>query len=290
MRVLISGASGKLGRELVRQAPRGITVFSPNRQQLDLHNVARAIQLFKWFSPSHIINAAAYTNVDKAQIEVEAAWTINHGAVKQLAEIANQYSARFIHISTDFVFDGSSNEPYLPSAETNPISEYGKSKEAGERATQTACANSVVIRSASLYGDDDHNFVKLVLGRLANQDSLDVVSDQISTPTHVRSLAQCVWQFLPRNETGMWHFTDAGSVNKSGFAQAIADDAFALRLLSTRKSINPIESRFSCSLARRPAYSVLNKDATWAIMGRPPEWREQLGSYLQELKKQKDAK
>ena len=284
MRVLITGANGGLGRELVRQAPQKIKVLALGRHQLDICDVDATGLLFQQFEPSHIINAAAYTDVDQAQMEPAVAWEVNHTAVASLAKLADQHSARFVHISSDFVFDGAASVPYLPGARTNPISEYGKSKEAGEHAALAGCANSIVIRTASLYAADGHNFVKSVLQHLAAYDLINVVNDQVSTPTLTRSLAQCIWKFVPRSEIGLWHYTDAGSVNKSGFAQAIADEAIALGLLSTSKFIHPIAVDDSFSLAKRPRYSVLNKDATWMITGRPPEWRDQLGCYLQELK------
>lgn len=289
MRVWITGANGQLGRQLMRQIPIGAVAFSPDRLQVDMLNLSAAMPLIDRFSPTHIINAAAFNNVDQAQLDTRAAWSLNHIAVRQLAEIANQHAARLVHISTDFVFDGTATEPYLPTSATNPISEYGKSKEAGEHAALTVCSNSIVIRTASLYALNGRNFVNSVLAGLALHKSIEVVNDQTSSPTHAASLAQCVWRFAPRSETGVWHFTDAGSVNKFSFAQAIADEAFESGLLSSQKQVVAIKPGSLVTKAIRPSFSVLNKDATWSIVGTPPEWRDQLRKYLCTLTRPTDA-
>ena len=289
MRIWITGASGRLGRQLLSQVPVGVKIFSPSRVQVDMHNINAAMPLINQFAPTHIINTAACNDVDKTELEPHEAWSLNHVAVGHLADIAKQLGARLVHISTDFVFDGTASQPYLPTSATNPISEYGKSKEAGEQVALARCSNCIVIRTASLYSINGLNFINTILKRLAYQDLIEVVSDQTTSPTYAASLARCVWQFIPRSETGLWHFTDAGYVSKLDFAQAIVQDAFALGLLAGDKQVVGMHSRGSTAIARRPSFSVLNKDATWSITGKPPEWRQQLRFYLQLLVTQRNA-
>lgn len=276
MRALITGAGGQVGRALAATAPQGWDVALLDRATLDIGDrdaVAAAVAEAK---PDILFNAAAYTAVDKAESEVGNAERINGTAVAFLAEACRTQGARLVHFSTDFVFGGQSSTPYRPDHPTAPLGVYGRSKLAGEGHALTDPAN-LVIRTAWVYGTEGANFVRTMLCLMGERDKIRVVADQVGTPTHTLSLAQATWRLAELDARGVHHFTDAGVASWYDFAVAIEEEGRSAGLLPGETRVVPIPTADYPTPARRPAYSVLDKTATWDALGGPARhWRSEL--------------
>jgi dTDP-4-dehydrorhamnose reductase len=282
MKALITGAAGQLGRALIKCAPPASTCISLTRQQLDLENSSEIQNAILQHNPDLIINTAAYTAVDLAEQNVAEAFAVNSTAVGILSSSARQCGAHFVHISTDFVFDGSVARAYRPDDHRNPLSAYGRSKAAGEDA---AGADASILRTAWVYGAGGSNFVHTMLKLMRSRSEICVVADQIGTPTWTDSLAQVVWALATRRLAGVWHYTDAGVASWYDFAVAIEEEARSAGLLSTPTSISPIGTAQYPTPASRPPFSMLDSSATLAAIGRlPVHWRVNLRAMLQEVK------
>lgn len=287
MKVLITGAAGQLGRALLRTAPGGVEPIAVDRQALDVldgdavrHRVATA-------KPDVLINAAAYTAVDKAESEREQAFSINSDAVAVLAEACCDNACRLIHISTDFVFDGARGIPYRPDHEVHPLSVYGGSKLSGERAiANTAGLSWLIFRTAWVYASEGRNFLLTMLRLFRERSTVSVVSDQVGTPTSANSLAKCLWAAVDdTGPSGIFHFTDAGVASWYDFAVAIHEEAIELGLLHKSVEIVPITTEQYPTPARRPSYSVLDKALTLQRFGLGSvHWRVALREVMREMK------
>jgi dTDP-4-dehydrorhamnose reductase len=284
---LITGAGGQVGRELVRRAPAAATVRALDRAALDIGDAAAIAQAVHDFQPTHIINAAAYTQVDKAERERDAAWALNAIAPRELARAAaRQGHCRLIHISTDYVFDGTSALPYLTTDTPSPLNVYGASKLDGERAVLEALPeHAAIVRTAWVYGVHGRNFVHTMLRLMRERGAVRVVADQIGTPTAAAPLADLLWALAVRpGLTGLFHWTDAGIASWYDFAVAIAEDARVRGLLNSAIEITPIATEDYPTPARRPRCSVLDKRSTIAALGFAPDhWRTPLRAVLDEL-------
>ena len=284
MNVIITGSRGQLGYELIRTAPVGASILGIDLPETDICDVSKLTEVVTQFQPSLIINAAAYTAVDQAESKVDLAFAVNSLAARHIATIARTQGCRLIHISTDFVFDGLIGRAYLPSDAVSPLSVYGRSKADSEaHVLREHPANTIVIRTAWVYSAHGANFVKTILRLLRERDQLKVISDQIGTPTWAGSLAQCMWTFANRAETGIWHFTDAGIASWYDFAVAIAEEAHRIGLVPEMKPIIPITTAEFPTPAQRPSFSVLDKSMTRPISGQATHWRENLKKMLSEL-------
>jgi dTDP-4-dehydrorhamnose reductase len=232
-----------------------------------------------------VINAAAYTGVDAAEREADRALAVNADGAANVARASTRVGARMIHLSTDFVFDGAQGRPYLPDDRPNPLGVYGRTKLAGEQAVQRWSATALILRTAWVYSNHGHNFVRRMLGLMEERDELSVVSDQIGAPTWSRSLAAALWAAAARPELrGIQHWTDAGVASRYDFAVAIQEEALALGLLSRAVPIHPVHSEEYPTPARRPAFSVLDTSTARAALGlAPPHWRVNLRRMLQGL-------
>ncbi|MEW6727946.1 MAG: SDR family oxidoreductase [Pseudomonadota bacterium] len=318
-RILLTGAHGQLGWELQRTCPAHVELHAFDRAKLDItqaeqvHEAAQAIQ------PHWIINAAAYTAVDKAESEPKLAYAVNRDGAHLLAEAARAVGARMVQISTDFVFDGQQSHPYPPSPlggaldgrtpqglparkpegserrDQGPgergaiptVCTYGASKQAGELAVlEVLGVDALIVRTAWVYSSHGHNFVKTMLRLMRERESLGVVADQIGSPTWAKGLAQALWRAIEKEITGIHHWTDAGVASWYDFACAIQDEAVALGLLDRPIPIRPIRTEEYPTPARRPAYSVLDKTTTWKALGidTPSHWRHPLRHMLRELR------
>jgi dTDP-4-dehydrorhamnose reductase len=236
-----------------------------------------------WNSPTVIINAAAYTAVDKAESEAELATAVNVEGPRNIASAARHVGSRLIHISTDFVFDGTASTPYKADAETNPLSVYGRTKRDGEKAVLEAMpGRSAVVRTAWLYSKTGGNFVKTMLRLMNERDELSVVADQRGTPTWANSLATAVWAFACAPELcGIFHWTDGGETSWHEFALAIQDEALSLGLLDKSIPIHAVATEDYPSAATRPRYSVLDCSTTVAALDlHPVPWRANLRHML----------
>jgi dTDP-4-dehydrorhamnose reductase len=274
---LVIGAGGQLGHALMRQAPVEASVIGWSRAELDLRSVGAIAEAIAALAPTTIINAAAYTAVDQAESDSQTAFAINCDAAGAIAAAAAQIGARMVHVSTDFVFDGTNSTPYLPGATRAPLGVYGASKAAGEDVVLRECAKALVVRTAWVYGAGGRNFVETMLRLMTVRDTLSVVADQIGTPTHAASLARALWRLASGPLTGVHHFTDAGVASWYDFAVAIHDIGRKRGVLANDVSILPIATADYPTPARRPAYSVLDKVSTWAALGVPAaHWRAEL--------------
>jgi dTDP-4-dehydrorhamnose reductase len=281
MKTLIFGSGGQVGQALQALAPPHAVVTAADHAVLDLVDDTVIEPFIAQAAPELIINASGYTAVDKAESERDLAYAINAEAPGAMAKAAAALGARFIHISTDFVFDGKGHLPYTSDAATNPISGYGRSKLAGEQWVAAANANALTVRTAWVYSAGGTNFVGTMLRLMATRDEINVVADQIGTPTHADSLARALWALAETDHKGIAHFTDAGVASWYDFAVAIFDLGRAAGLLDKAVRIKPIPTSAYPTPAARPPYSVLDKAATWDLLGyKSDHWRHELATMM----------
>ena len=291
MRVLLVGGSGQLGRELQHCKPADMELLAVSSQELDLRDAERVAATVSSFLPQVVINAAAYTAVDRAESEPEAAFGVNGQGAANLAQAARTVDAYCLQVSTDFVFDGAQSRPYLPTDQTHPLGVYGASKLTGEQLALAAYPEGVlVVRTAWLYSAFGNNFVTTMLRLMGERDNLRVVADQVGTPTWARGLAEALWQMCRVQPKGLHHWTDAGVAGWYDFAVAIQEEALGCGLLAREIPIQPINTADYPTPARRPSYSVLDKTDTWsALVMTPPHWRVALRQMLHEYKENRGA-
>ncbi len=287
MKVLVAGGNGQLGRELVARSPEGWQVTALGSGEMDIRDREAVSRIIDELQPNLVINVAAYTAVDKAESEPDLAYALNGHGVAHLAEAAKTAAAKFIHISTDFVFDGRNYTPYRLADRPNPVSVYGASKLEGERLALAFCgSDALVLRTSWLYGAQGQNFVTTMLKLMAARDALRVVADQIGTPTWTGGLSDAIYRYAGLEVSGIQHWSDAGVASWYDFAVAIQEEALALGMLEREIPLEPICTEEYPTPARRPAYSVLDKSESWRLLGiQAPHWRVNLRKMLKELKK-----
>lgn len=287
MKVFVTGSLGQLGRTLAETAPAEMEIAGGNLPELDIVDSDAVQALFAAEKPDFVINTAAYTAVDKAESEPDAARLVNVDGARNVAHAARLAGGRTVHLSTDFVFDGSSTRPYRPDDPPAPLGVYGQTKLDGETAVLDATdGDAIVTRTAWLYSRFGHNFVNTVLRLMGERDELSVVADQRGTPTWARSLAEVIWAAIAADlPGGLFHWTDGGEASWHEFAKAIYAEARVSGLLSRDVEIRAIPTAEYPTPARRPAYSVLDCSATLAALDveqRP--WTERLRQMLQEMR------
>lgn len=289
-KVLVVGAAGQLGSELLRSAAPDIDCVPCTRAQLDIADASAVAACIAEHAPQLVINAAAYTAVDKAESEPEVAHRGNAAGPAVLAAACAAKGIRLIHISTDFVFAGSASMPYKPDAATGPLGEYGRSKLEGELAVQRALPGALIIRTGWVYSAFGNNFVKTMLRLMAQRDELAVVADQVGTPTWAKGLADAVWAAAAKPSLqGLYHWSDAGVCSWYDFAIAICEEAVALDMLEALIRVRPIPATDYPTPAQRPAYSVLDKTSSWRDFEMEGvHWRAQLRHMLKDLKELDD--
>lgn len=284
-KILITGASGQLGYELQRTMPANYELIPTDVAELDITQADAVNAFIHQHQPQAIVNAAAYTAVDKAEEETALAIDINTTGAANLAQAAKQHGCKLVQISTDFVFDGKACSPYPVDAPTKPAGYYGKTKRDGDqRVLETLGDEALIIRTSWLYSAHGNNFVKTMLRLMNERDELGVIADQIGTPTWANSLARAVWQALALNTTGIHHWSDAGVASWYDFAYAIMEEGVALGLLKKPITLKAITTADYPTPASRPSYSVMDKTHTWqAIELRSEHWRVALRAMLREL-------
>lgn len=294
-RVLLTGADGQLGHELRRQLPHGTELMATSSQQLDITDAEKIAQVVGGFAPRLIINAAAYTAVDQAEQDCQRAYAVNADAVALLARQAQQAGIAMLHVSTDYVFDGHKQQPYLEQDQTAPASVYGASKLAGEQVLARILPQHVILRTSWVFGVQGNNFVKTMLRLAATRDELSVVADQRGCPTSAASLAQTIWQLAGRYlggkelPWGIYHFCNAPACSWHEFAVEIFRQAQAAGLLVTTPVVTPIAGADYPAAAPRPAYSVLDCRKLEQLLGQQvPQWQQELALVLQQLKMQQE--
>lgn len=285
MKILLLGSNGQLGWELQHTCPSNMELCLCDVPQInfcDTSGIAKCIETVK---PDCIINAAAYTAVDRAEQEEKLAFQVNHKAVSDISKMCKKQDIFLVHISTDYVFNGKSHRPYRPDDRPEPKSVYGKSKLKGEQAiANTLGDQALIIRTAWLYSSHGNNFVKSMLKLMQEKKKLAIVADQVGTPTWARGLAEAIWNSIGRQLAGTFHWTDAGAASWYDFAFAIQEEALGLGLLDKAIPIQPIPSSAYPTPANRPMYSILDKQSFWEALDREPvHWRIQLKSMLKEL-------
>ncbi|WP_312478910.1 dTDP-4-dehydrorhamnose reductase [Stutzerimonas nitrititolerans] len=289
-RVLVIGKNGQLGQSLQKIAAEHghLELEFVGRDQLDLSCADTVRQFFAAAQPyAAIINAAAYTAVDKAESEPVLADRVNHLAVRQLAEIAREQAALLLHISTDYVFDGTSHRPWLETDPVVPVNEYGRSKLAGEQAILASGCRGAIVRTSWVYSEFGNNFLKTMLKLGTEREELGVIFDQVGTPTYATDLARALLAFLSESAitdaagsagVELYHYSNEGVCSWYDFARAI----FELAEMDCR--VNPIETRAYPTPASRPHYSVLNKSKIRRQLGiTVPYWRDSLKNCRDEL-------
>jgi len=291
MKVLIAGRNGQLAWELLRSVPRDWQATAFDADAMDIRDREAVQRTVADSGAGLIINAAAFTAVDRAESDPEQAYAVNGHGVAHLAEAARERSARLIHLSTDYVFDGRQSRPYAVNDRANPIGVYGASKLEGERMAQAFCGpKALIVRTSWLYSVHGNNFVKTMLRLMAERDSLRVVADQVGSPTCCRGLAEAIWRLAATEAAGIFHWSDAGVASWYDFAVAVQEEALAFGLLSGTVPVEPVSSAEYPTPARRPFYSVLDKSATWQMLGgSAPHWRVNLRRMLRELKDLQDG-
>lgn len=289
MKILLTGSDGQLGYELQRSLPDNYTLVAVDRDQLDITDFEQVRLFIGKVLPDVVINAAAYTAVDKAEEEPKLAWQVNETGAKNLALAVKENQAvkpmRMIQISTDFVFSDVLSRPYRPDDATAPVSVYGASKQAGDEAVLSVLADqALIIRTAWLYSAQGNNFVKTMLRLMQERDSLGIISDQVGTPTWGATLAGCIWQLLALEAQGIYHCADNGVASWYDFAVAIQEEGLQSGLLSKPTVIKPLCTADYPTAATRPVYSVMDKSKTEQTLQRVlPHWRVSLRNMLQEM-------
>lgn len=292
--ILVTGSNGQLGTELKELVSEQYPIsyipyphfYFTDSNTLDITN-SQAVEIFcKENNIDVIINCAAYTAVDKAESEKELADKINHSAVKYLAQISKELDMKLIHISTDYVFDGKNYKPYLETDIVNPQNEYGKTKLDGENAMIAVNPpNSIIIRTSWVYSSYGTNFVKTMLRLGKEKESLNVIYDQVGTPTYARDLAKVILDILPqiKNEkVEIYNYSNEGVISWYDFAKEI------MRMAKLSCKIYPIETKYYPTPANRPHYSLLNKSKIKNEFGiEIPYWKDSLDECLQKLGERK---
>jgi len=276
MRLVVLGAGGIVGRALVAEAARRDWQVAPlSRRDLDVTDEAAVRAALVARRPEVVINCAALTRVDDCETEVEAAGRVNDRAVGGVVAACAASSARLVHLSTDYVFDGRAESPYAESAPTSPLSVYGRTKLAGEQRA-LADERSLVVRTSAVFGVGGPNFVDAIAGRIRRREGpVRVVDDQVTTPTWAPFLARAVADLGESAATGLWHYRNREPVSWFEFARAIRAE------LGSDLEIVPVTTAEFPRPARRPARSVLAVDRFEAMSGRRVEtWAEGLGMHL----------
>lgn len=293
-KILLIGAQGQVGHILHQVIAPLADVVAVGRSDLDLSEPDKIRQVIAAHRPAVVINAAAYTGVDKAEAEVELAYAINDTAPSVMAEAVQELGAMLIHLSTDYVFKGDKGTPYLEQDVPEPLGVYGKSKLAGELSVQQRCDRNVILRTAWVYGiHGKGNFVKTML-RLSNErPEVRVVADQVGTPTWAQHIAEAVVHLVQAAETasddfyGVYHFTNSGVCSWYDFAIAIFEEAYRLALITQKPDVIPITTAEYPTTAQRPNYSVLSNSRIRPLLNEhPPHWRAALRKMLKNLKVQ----
>lgn len=289
--ILITGANGQLGNEMRRHSKDYEYLFNfffTDVAELDITSSKAIDQFVKDNNIQYIVNCAAYTAVDKAEDDVDLCYLLNFEALENIGDVAQQNGAKVIHVSTDYVFDGTNSKPYMETDSTNPQSVYGKSKAKGENALLNACPQSIIIRTAWLYSIFGNNFVKTMIRLGKEKDSLNVVADQTGTPTNAKDLAKTILDILVYSEekefkAGIYHFSNEGITTWYDFTLAI----HRMANIKTCK-VSPITTDQYPTKAVRPKYSVLDKTKIKDAFGITiPQWEDSLKECIDELAEQK---
>jgi dTDP-4-dehydrorhamnose reductase len=281
MRILVTGARGMLGIDLVCVLEeKGHELFATDVEELDITQLDFLSKMIGDIYPDVVINCAAYSNVDKAEEEGEIAFLVNGHGVRNLAHVCGELNIDLCHISTDYVFDGTNDEPYCPDDSPHPINTYGKSKLAGEKNIQEILNEYYIIRTSWLYGKNGNNFVYKVIDSAKKQKELHVVEDQLGSPTWTVSLSHAISRIVGTKKYGIYHVTDKteGGISWYRFAQEIVE------LSGYDPKVIPVKTGDFPVVAERPKYSVLDlSEAEKVLNENVPFWKDSLKKFLSDL-------
>lgn len=289
MNILVTGAKGQLGSDLVPLLnEKGHGIIAPGSGELDITDLQAVKRAVNENRPEIIINCAAYTKVDMAEIERDRAFAVNSQGAANIAKAAKEAGAALIHISTDFVFDGLRSTPYSEGDGVNPLGAYGSSKLEGEEEVRAALDEHIIIRTSWLYGMEGGNFVKTILHLASEREALRIVYDQAGCPTWTRDLAGVIASFTEAVHTGevfgTYHYSNEGVASWYDFATAIIEEAILRGATLRCGHIEPILTQEYPAPAKRPPYSVMDKGKVKKTLGIPiPHWRASLRSMLNAL-------
>jgi dTDP-4-dehydrorhamnose reductase len=286
MKILITGSNGMLGTDLVGLLRSRKASLDPNlefieapHEVLDITREDTISGFISTHTPDIIVNCAAFTNVDKCETESETAFNVNALGPKYLATAAKECGARLIHISTDFVFDGNGDRPYIEKDQTNPLSEYGRTKLEGERNIQSHCNSYLIVRTSWLFGHNGINFAAKMLELAEQNKELSIVTDEIGSPTYTPDLAVALWTLIKQKCEGVINVSSYGSCSRYEWAEYI------FKMMGYKIKINPIKSSQYKRPAKVPLNSTLNCQKFTTIAGmRMRPWQEAVESYLKKQK------
>jgi dTDP-4-dehydrorhamnose reductase len=285
--ILVTGANGQLGKELKQLSPSfsSFEFTFLSREDLPIHHFEMVRHYFSVYKPLYLINCAAYTAVDRAEQEKDLAFQVNAEAVGVLAAVCKEHNSKFIHISTDYVFDGTASVPYNEDDLTNPQSVYGASKLEGEKQALQLNPETIIIRTSWVYSEYGKNFVKTMMKLMSERNEISVVNDQIGSPTYAADLAEAILKIVANCQLptancspGIYHFSNSGVISWYDFALAIKE------IINSPCTINPITTAGYPTPAKRPAYSVMNTDKiqkTFYIQLK--DWKQSLSTCIQRL-------
>lgn len=289
-KILVTGGNGQLGKEIQKLAPlypQFEFVFL-SKEDMPINNFELVRVFFDSVKPAYCINCAAYTAVDKAESEKDLAIQVNGEAVGVLAAICREHDTKFIHISTDYVFNGEGNYPYTENFPTDPINTYGASKLEGEKQAIQVNPDTIVIRTSWVYSSFGKNFVKTMIRLMNEKDEIRVVSDQIGSPTYAADLAEVIMKIIGNRqlatgkwEPGIYNYSNEGIISWFEFAQAIKE------IINCPCEVKPIKTAEYPTPAERPAYSVLDKTKIQQTFGiQLKDWKESLNICIEKIRKQ----
>ena len=287
MKCVILGKDGQLGLDLQYTAPTAVSISAYGHDMFDIRDSTSIATIIEAEKPNVIINAAAYTDVDRAELEPSIAFEVNAQGPLNVANVAKKNYSRLLHLSTDYVFDGNSSKPYRPGDKVNPLNIYGQSKLLGEQnLLQVGGTDVQIVRTSGIYSKHGRNFVKSILSKAQSQKDIRVVADQISSPTWSRNLAYGIWALLNRQiATRIVHLTDSGSASWYEFACAICEKAISLGIVKNGLTLSPVASEDHPRAATRPAFSVLDNTQTQELLDHVGEsWRTGLHNMLTDYK------
>ena len=287
MRVLIAGGSGQVGTALRESAPNGILLRAPSSREMDIRSVTSVDAAFAAWQPDLTVNAAAYTQVDRAEGQTELALAVNRNGTRNLAVACAKSGCRLIHLSTDYVFDGKKTEPYFEHDIPIPLNAYGRSKLEGERTVRDHLRQHLILRVSWVFGSQGSNFVKTMLG-LASHDTIRVVNDQHGTPCAASNIAEAIWQIAarwsPMSRTGTYHFACTPPTTWYDFARAVYSCLREVQPARRTPEVVPITSTEWTTVAKRPTNSLLDSRKLRRDFGiDTPDWRTALLSVVRQL-------
>tara|TARA_B100000212_G_C27322271_1_gene510695 strand:+ start:270 stop:1166 length:897 start_codon:yes stop_codon:yes gene_type:complete len=292
MKVLITGANGQLGKELIESKPQGIKLIALSKSELNLRDKKSCYEIIDNLKPDWIINCGAYTNVEKAESNYELAYEVNALGPKYLSESLLKNGGKLLHLSTDYVFNGKNNLPYAPNSEKSPLNIYGVTKSKGEDFIKDILFSSksgIILRTSWLIGKEGQNFALKIMKLLKEKSELNVINDQIGSPTSTKTLSNVCWKTIQLKKQGLdlpsiLHYTDSGIASWYDLAVEISKIVKRLNLLSSEAIIKPISSSKYKTIARRPNYSVLDCfSSKLALSLKDIHWRDSIEELIKEI-------